>query len=291
MKIKKLGIIVVILVALLVLCVTVSYIVHRDIKVGRFISAEFSDTATFLSPIINSTKVATKLKVTGLIVPHHLLAVDMMADAFKMISGNSYDEVVVISPDHYFLGSKPVTVSSAGFGTVFGDLRVSEKMFSGLSKVSGISTDDSFFYREHGLGAEMPFVKYFFPNAKIIAITIKENAQKNDLDLLVDALEKVIDKNTLIEQCTDFSHYLNQKSAEQKDAESLDVLEKAIPDDVFSLKQPDNIDSVASLYVQMRLQNDFFHSKINVIDHRNSQAYTKDVVDSTTSYFTAMYTK
>ena len=41
-------------------------------------------------------------KVTGITVPHHLLARDLIADAFKAAASPSVTRVIIVGPDHFF---------------------------------------------------------------------------------------------------------------------------------------------------------------------------------------------
>ncbi|MDR3642725.1 MAG: AmmeMemoRadiSam system protein B [Candidatus Doudnabacteria bacterium] len=251
---------------------------------------QFDDESVFLTPIKFSTTTPTAQKVTGISVPHHLLATDIIANAFKFASLSRPDQILLMSPDHFSLGQTDVSVSLSNFSTVFGllnnDSRASEKLLN----LPFVSVQD-FYYREHGLGAELPFIKYYFPNAKIIAITIKESAPQDKLNQLVDALKKVLDKNSFVIQSTDFSHYLTPQNAETHDEQTIKALQTGNPKQLFTLNQPDNIDSIAAQYIQMRLQNEFYSAKLNILAHKNSQDYTTEPLTSTTSYIVQAYTK
>ena len=39
--------------------------------------------------------------VTGITVPHHLLAADLIARGFWAASAGQYDRIILISPDHF----------------------------------------------------------------------------------------------------------------------------------------------------------------------------------------------
>ena len=45
--------------------------------------------------------------VTGITVPHHLLAADLIARGFWAASAGQYDRIIVISPDHFHKVAKP----------------------------------------------------------------------------------------------------------------------------------------------------------------------------------------
>ncbi len=254
------------------------------------IAAGYSDKSQFLSPIKQSPATPTNDVVTGLTVPHHLLAKDLMAKAFIFASHNKYGQVLLLSPDHFDLGKTDISTTENNFLTVFGEVETDTLAAAKLKKLPFIQEQD-FFYREHGLQTELPFIKYFFPDAKIIALTFKVTTSKVELEQIVNELKKIITPDTLVIQSTDFSHYLTPEQAAVKDAETIKVLNFADPEKLFTLNQPDNLDSIAAQYVQTRLQAEFFGSKLSILDHKNSQDYTKEPVASSTSYIVEAYIK
>ena len=162
---------------------------------------------------------------------------------------------------------------------------------AGVLKVLPFVHTQRFFYREHGIQAELPFIKHYFPNATITAITLKASTPRTELDQLTDVLKKSLSSDTMIIQSTDFSHYLTPEAAAVHDSKTLDMLEKSDTNGLFSLNQPDHLDSIASQYIQMRLQKELFSSHLSILAHKNSQDYTTERVSSSTSYITQGYTK
>jgi len=262
----------------------------QNLQSPGLIPPQFTDKSLFLSPIIQSTTSPTTNIVTGITVPHHLLARDLIANAFKFASSSTPDQILLISPDHFNLGKTDVSISQSDFSTVSGDISEDTASALQLQKLNFISTQN-FFYREHGLGAELPFIKYYFPNAKIIVMTFKESTPKNEIDEVVNALKKVLNKNSLVIQSTDFSHYLTPENAELHDEQTLKVFQNETADQLFTLNQPDNTDSIACQYIQTRLQKEFYNSKLQILAHKNSQSYTTEKVESSTSYIVQGYIK
>lgn len=250
----------------------------------KTIPAQFDDKALFLSPIMQSDASTTVANIHGLIVPHHLLARDLMASAYNIAHGNNYEVVVLLSPDHFTLGQTDVTTTRKNFNTVFGTINSDQKIIDRLEKLSFIS-EESFFYREHGIGAELPFIKYFYPQVKIVVISLKNTTPQNELDELIEVLKASLPENSLIVQSTDFSHYLTPAAANIQDQTTWQIIQNNDIQNIFSLNQPDNIDSLPALYVNLRLQKDFFQTKPNLLIHKNSQDYTEETVSSSTSYF------
>ncbi len=254
------------------------------------VPAQITDKSFFLSAIRQASTTPVAGRITGITVPHHLLARDLIANTFAAIAGKKYDLIVVVSPDHFALGKTSVSVTARNLLTPFGRLKTEKKVVRALEKVNAVTAAD-FFYREHGIQAELPFVAYYFPNTPIVTITIKENATKEELDLVVMALKKLLPPQALIVQSTDFSHYLPAFQAEKKDRETIAVLQASDPSKIFTLHQPDNLDSIGAQYIQSRLQKEFFQSRLSILDHKNSQDYTREYVDQTTSYIIERYEK
>ena len=269
-----------------VLCTWCAALARAD--TGKPIPPEFTDTSLFLTPIMNATGTPLDENISGITVPHHLLAADLIADAFRLASRGSYDRIIVLSPDHYNLGDTDISVARRNLSTVFGELETDTAVVDRLAQLPSVSAAD-FFYREHGIEAELPFVAHYFPNVPVVAVTFKESTTQNELDAFTDLLERSIDQRTLIVQSTDFSHYLPADVADAKDRQTITVLASDDPEKLFSLDQPDNLDSIASQYVQMRVQKDVFGAAPNIIANKNSQDYTKEKLTSTTSYITQFY--
>ncbi len=256
----------------------------------KSIGAQYTDSSLFLSAIKQNKIVAATGKITGLIVPHHLLAINLMADAFAYSSTGKYQNIVLLSPDHFSAGQKEISVTERNFSTVFGEVKTDQKISNKLKELKFIG-DGDFFYREHGVQAILPFIRYYFPDTKITVITFKPTVSRFQLDQMLEVLKKELPLDSLIIQSTDFSHYLAPIPAAQFDDISIKALESANLENILALKQPDNLDSVAALYVQASLQKHFFQAQVDILEHKNSQDYTTLKVVSSTSYISAIYSK
>src|SRR5680860_119834 len=268
-----------------------NYQIPPTIKISdEPIGAQYTDSSLFLSAIKQGTTQASSQIISGLIVPHHLLAKDMIASAFAYASAGKYQNIVLLSPDHFQAGHSNISVTERNFATVFGELETDKEIAQRLKELPFVS-EGNFFYREHGLQAELPFIKYYFPQAKIIALTFQPTVSQTELDQIAEILKNILPANSLIVQSTDFSHYLTPAQAADKDQESLAAIKAETIADILKLQQPENLDSKAALYLQASLQQNFFQVKPQILEHKNSQDYTTEKVSSATSYFTFAYQK
>ena len=250
--------------------------------------SQYTDKTLFLSAVKQHPAGNAYREVSGLIVPHHLLAIDIIAKAFASIAFNSYSTIILLSPDHFDAGQSKISVSERNFQTVFGDIATDATISRALKQLPFI-TEGDFLYREHGVQAILPFIKYYFPRSKVVVMTFKPNVPKNELDAAISVLEQKLPKDSLVIQSTDFSHYLTSSQAATYDDASINTLTKEKTEEVLHLRQPENLDSVAALYVQASLQKNFFHHKPTITDHKNSQEYTKENVTASTSYLSVVY--
>jgi AmmeMemoRadiSam system protein B len=254
----------------------------------RTLPSLYPDRALFESTFLRARRSSSRSRPTGLIVPHHLLARQLIASGFASAASPSWKRIVILCPDHFHAGRSPVSVVDADFSTPFGIVRSDGALIKTLCCIPGVRASD-FFYREHGIASLLPYIKHYMPNASVCAIPIRNDASRSVLDQLIASLKARLDRNTLVIQSTDFSHYLPLAQAEAKDAETQQVLLEGDPGKAFTLGQPGHIDSVAALYVQMQLQQAVYHSRAVALDHQNSQTYVNDPLERTTSYFVVRY--
>ena len=84
----------------------------------------YSDAKPFLDAIAQERRQALlKSRVHGISVPHHLLAADLIARGFIAASGNSYDRIILLSPDHFNVSRRPLATTTRDIETVFGTVR------------------------------------------------------------------------------------------------------------------------------------------------------------------------
>lgn len=249
----------------------------------------YNDKALFLSAIKQNPATDVVTGVSGITVPHHLLAIDLIARVFAKIKINEYQRVILVSPDHF--GACPVNIcySASDFLTVFGKLDGVKRVELPVS--SSVANLSDYLYREHGVQAILPFIKYYFPKTEVLVVTFNYSSKKNEVDEFSENIKPLLNKNTLIVQSTDFSHYLTAEQASVKDEQTIKIISEDNVNEIFNLSQPDNIDSVAAQYFQSKIQRQVYGASLTIPEHKNSQDYTTNYVTSTTSYITQIYKK
>src|SRR5256885_10394901 len=78
--------------------------------------AMYADGTALLESIAREQPSARPdLRVTGISVPHHLLAADLIARGFWAASANTYERVIVLSPDHFNRSRRPMATTRRHF--------------------------------------------------------------------------------------------------------------------------------------------------------------------------------
>ena len=251
----------------------------------------FYDDASLFERAIASAEAIepSNQRLTGITVPHHLLAADLIALGFKAASGFRYKRIIILSPDHFHRANRLFATTTRGFETVFGTVPTDTVAAMKLEIQTSSFEESCLFSGEHGIAAMLPFIKHYFPDAEIVPIAMSIKAGRSDWDRLAEALKPLVDKDTLLVESTDFSHFLPQHAARRFDQQTLNILAADSLDGIAGLRQPDHADSVGALYVQTKLQREVFGASPLVIANENSQQYASDHVERTTSYVVALF--
>jgi poly-gamma-glutamate synthesis protein (capsule biosynthesis protein) len=270
----------------LISCALVS--VARATAPGPF-PAQFRDPAVFTAAMAEAAKAPAEPRaLSGITVPHHIVAADLIARAFRLVDASRIKKVIVLFPDHFRRSRLPFATTRRSFETVFGPIETSQADVRLLLQARDLIDDSDLFGADHGIGAILPFIRHHMPSVRIVPVAVSASGQ-GEWDRLVTRLRQIAGSTTLVVQSTDFSHYLPLSEAVLRDQEVLNVLAAGDPAAVARLRQPQHTDSRGAQYVQMRLQRDQFHARPTVVFNANSQAYAGRTLTETTSYVVQFY--
>ncbi|HUF62069.1 MAG TPA: AmmeMemoRadiSam system protein B [Verrucomicrobiales bacterium] len=227
--------------------------------------------------------------VTGIVVPHHLVAADLMVLGFRAAAGREIRRILLLTPDHFKRSPAPVATTRRGFETIWGRVETDSAAVESLLAGDIAISESSLFDKEHGVHTLTPFIARLFPEALIVPVALRVDSKPEDWEPLIEALPAVVDEFTLIVQSTDFSHYLDARRARRCDQETLAVLAAGDPAGVLKLRQPAHLDSRAAQYVHLMLQRRLGNSGHVVLANRNSQDYSPLHQNRTTSYVVQVF--
>ncbi len=227
--------------------------------------------------------------LTGVTVPHHVLAADLIARGLLAASAGNYQHILLLSPDHFRSLRTPFGVTTGDLSTLKGTVQGDDTFSERLLQEPQLFTDVGSASHEHGIHAVLPFIKAVFPNTRVTAIVTATHSTPHNWRAALDVIEPLIAANTLIVQSTDFSHFLPVEMAVQRDQETIAAISSGDLRAIAQLSQPSHLDSLASQYMQSALQQTLFQARPIVIANRNSSEYAEGG-GPTTSYIVTVFT-
>lgn len=261
---------------LLILIIAGSLFFYKDQLYERFAGRPKTPSGSAVENFVSALPTVTAVgeNIQGIIVPHHLL-VESFLDAFysKIAAQNSYDKIIILSPNHFGYGFSYIQTTTEIKEDQFNfDQQAIEKLYA----QGVVKNEPKYFGYEHGVFAEEKFINKYFPKAQVIPIIIKEETPQAKLDLLANQLTDLIQSNqenglkTLVIASLDFSHYSKEQAAIENDQNSVewlsnikktqDLMAGALalqPSHDQTEKEAVGIDSPETLYVMTKLMKNF----------------------------------
>jgi AmmeMemoRadiSam system protein B len=149
----------------------------------------------------------------GGIVPHAgwffsgSLACNVIA-ALRESEGQSPPDVVVIFGMHLHPGSSPCIMAEGSWETPLGDIDIESDLAGKLmEKFSFKIETPTHFNPENTIELQTPFVKYFFPNARLLPIGAPPNNTSIEIAKTVTALSDQMKLKIKVIGSTDLTHY------------------------------------------------------------------------------------
>lgn len=227
-------------------------------------------------------------KIYGGVVPHHLVAGEIIADLFSRLSLQKPKTIILIGPNHYEVGNAPVISSDKDWQTVFGRVELDRKVMDSLKEKNLISLNDQVMLEEHSVQGSMPYIEYFTPKTKIVPLVISNMITKKQIDILAEALYDSVEKGAVVVASVDFSHHLSSDEADRRDVVTLEIMKNKDIKKLLALKSQ-NVDSPPSIALIMMLMEKIGHGDFTLDHHTNSGKILGDKSQEVTSYIAGTF--
>lgn len=217
-----------------------SQIDNDSLRKPAFAGQFYSDDPVILKKQIEAfLKNAVPPKVDSaiaIIVPHagYIYSGQIDVDAYNQVKQNKYDLIVVLGTNHTTAGFSGIAVyPKGGFETPIGiseiDNKAAEKL---LKEDKDVTVNLTVHEKEHSIEVQIPFIKYFFPNAKILPLIVgKPDIEMNQR--FAKALAKITNnKKLLVIASSDLSHYPQFDDALKVDDNTLKTIAGLNPDKI-----------------------------------------------------------
>ena len=203
--------------------------IRKPAYAGSFYPETRSELMSMIEHLTNRVKQSpvtpppnTSLK--ALIIPHagYMYSGVTAAHISLVLKENQFKRVIVLAPDHRvgFTGGaiSDVTAYETPLGRIplnqdAATLRGNEYLFQAIPASDRL---------EHSVEVVLPFLQYFLKKFQLIPIVLSRGS---DLAGRVsDALDPLMDQNTLLVASSDLSHYLSYQEAVARDRETIKTI-------------------------------------------------------------------
>ncbi len=254
------------------------------IHYSYFSDKSFSDKA--YGSINNKPVLGRNIK--GVIVNHHLLAANLIAETISSIATTSQVTIVLISPNHFSSGRGQILSSVYDWHTPYGILESNKSAILKLKENGIINVDEYPFEKEHGISGIVPFIKKSLPNSRIVPIIIKDNLSRNQLSKFVDSLYNVFGGNVIIAGSFDFSHFYPDDITQLYDKESISIISNFDIDNIGGVQ----VDARPGLEIVLRYMYKVGATHFNLLANTNSSQILHDPsIKEAVSYIDGFFTK
>lgn len=247
----------------------------------------FFDSRYFTQEPLTSIE-APPQKISGGVVPHHLLAYEMIAEVFGLLKAQEPPLIILIGPNHYNQGER-ISTTTWGWQTPFGTVEPETEVIEDLVAKDLVKLEDTVFSTEHSMGNLMPFIKYYLPESKVVPIIFHHDLKKEEAVFLSQYFAELVqEKEAIILASIDFSHYLTNQEAQQKDQETLRIIENKNIAQLFNLGD-DHLDSPGAMATLLLTMDRLKAQDFRMLQHTNSGILLGNDLIETTSYFTFVF--
>ena len=179
---------------------------NRMLPVGWYPASVSACKAEIEHFIAGTTPLPAGTKVYGGIVPHagwHFSG-KAAARVFYLAAKAVQPQVVCIFGGHLGGNSPPLLVADDAWETPLGDLPLATEFYQPLAKRLTLREENP---GDNTIEVQMPFVKYFFPQAKVLALRAPHSNTAIELGKAVAAVAKELKVSILVFGSTDLTHY------------------------------------------------------------------------------------
>lgn len=223
-------------------------------------------------------------KLSGGVVPHHLLPSYIIVDFFYKLSLQKPKTIILIGPNHFEAGDFLFTGSEFSWNTSFGVVSADLDKVNLLKSMDDFGIDEGVMEMEHGVSGLMPYIRYLMNDVKVVPIAVSNYTKIEDIEKFADYLSNILDDDTVLVASLDFSHYLSFDEAEKNDVETLNMIESLDYDRILKLNN-DFVDSPVVLAVFLKTMEKSGSKNIAIFNHDNSGNILGNPWVETTSYY------
>src|SRR5215207_248238 len=170
-------------------------------------------------------------KIYGIVSPHagYIYSGAVAANGFYKISSADFQDVIMVGPNHYGIGSWVAAMKDGTWETPLGDVQVNSQMAEEIGgRSAALDFDDYAHSKDHCLEVQLPFLQYIKEDFKIVPVVLVSQKSDTAFDLGNAISETIMEKDnlnsTLLLASSDFTHYEPNSEAHRKDGELIKTI-------------------------------------------------------------------
>ena len=233
-----------------------------------------------------------QLIISGGVVPHHLLASEIIEQFFKKLSQyQGVENIVILSPDHY----RKAEQQEARFLTTYytNGIKTNDPTIKSLLENNQqLRLDAKDVLSDQGISSLLVYLPKYLDKTQLVPILISPLATQEEVKNLIDEINNILPKQTVIISSVDFSHYLPDSLLRLHDVKSIRVLLNFETSEFASL----DVDSWQALYGARYFAQLKQQEKPVIISHKTSFDYfsglplnSQMAQEGGTSYFSVIF--
>lgn len=213
--------------------------IRKAAVAGSFYPASAVDLAKTLAELFAGVEKAAVIgRPFALIAPHagYPYSGRTAAKAYKLLEGEEYDTVVIVSPSHTMFFKGCAVYGGGGYQTPLGVVETDYELASRIASIhpavffSNLGHASGSTRGEHALEVQLPFLQIVLGRFKLVAIVMGDQ-EPDSINGLAEVLASTLkNTNTLLVASTDLSHFHSEKEARKLDSAIQQAIEKFDPE-------------------------------------------------------------
>ena len=186
--------------------------VRKAVFAGSWYPSSASDCEREISGFLAEGKnlIPPDRTLIGGIVPHAgwYYSGSIACNVIHCLEGQDATDVVVVFGMHLHADSPCYMMAEGSWETPFGEIPVEETLAAELAqKFSFTLETPKSFTRDNTVELQLPFIKYFFKNAKIVAMGVPPHKNSLEIGRTVVEISKRLGLRVKVIGSTDLTHY------------------------------------------------------------------------------------
>lgn len=185
-------------------------------------------------------------KIYGMVSPHagYLYSGSVAANGYYSVSSSKFNNVILVGPNHYGLGSSVATTMNGVWESPIGDVMVNPQVAKDIaSRATSMDFDEFAHSRDHCLEVQIPFLLFTTEKFRMVPIILTNQDEYLALELgsaISDTVNECISKGDefMLIASSDFTHYESNSEAHRKDSQLIkSILSLDITAFYYTLRQ------------------------------------------------------